>query len=218
MARAGSSRALGGVLIQAQRQRLCARLALHVDLIRRNESRAEEHLARCCAAIATVERTRFVRKWYRDPEHNMTNRPPLGNAPRSRAGLWKPGQLDEDHGVGFHNASGDGMEAIRWSEPAAYVELPLAAGGYTITLNWLFRPPVGDVPHLRFYLNERPLPSEDICTRQDHVDVHVEIPESSVAPRLGWVCTAHHAEGDDRALGLPVTSLTWIREDSRTAT
>lgn len=37
-------------------------------------------------------------------------------------------------------------------------------------------------------------------------------------PRLGWVCTAHHAEGDDRGLGLPVMSLTWIREDSRTAT
>jgi hypothetical protein len=115
-------------------------------------------------------------------------------------------------------ASGTGTEAIRWSEPAAYVELPLAAGGYTIELNWLFRPPARGRPHLRFFLNERPLPSENVRTLQDHVELHVDIPESSSPPRLGWVCTAHHAEGDDRVLGLPVTSLTWIREDSRTAT
>ena len=206
------------VLTRAQLQRLSARLALQVDLIRRNQSRAEEHLARCCAAIATVERTRFMRRWFRDLEHDTMNRQPIGNTPRSRAGHWKPGQLDENHGVGFHTASGTGVEAIRWSEPAAYVELPLAAGGYTIKLNWLFRPPVRGVPRLRFYLDERPLPDENITIRQDHVELHVDIPESSVAPRLGWVCAAHHAEGDDRALGLPVTSLTWIREDSRTAT
>jgi hypothetical protein len=32
--------------------------------------------------------------------------------------------------------------------------------------------------------------------------------------RLGWVCAAHRADGDQRALGLPVSSLAWIREDS----
>jgi hypothetical protein len=213
-------RAIAGpsvVLMQAQLHRLSARLALQVDLIRRNHSRAEEHLARCCAAIATVERTRFLRKWFRDLKHNTTSRPPLGNTPRSRAGRWKPGRLDESHGVGFHTASGTGMEAIRWSEPAAYVELPLAAGSYKIKLNWLFRPPVPGEPRLCFYLNERPLPSEDVCTRQDHVELRVDIPKSSAEPRLGWVCAAHRAEDDDRPLGLPVTSLTWIREDSRTA-
>jgi hypothetical protein len=214
-------RAVGGhsvVLAHAQVRRLSARLALQVDLLRRNTSGAEEHLARCCAAIATVERTRFMRRWFRELEHTTTKRPPLGDTPGSRAGLWKPGQLDEDHGVGFHAASGTGTEAVRWSEPAAYVELPLAAGGYTIRLDWLFRPPVRGASQLRFFLNERPLPSENVCTRQDHVELHVEVPEASVAARLGWVCTAHRAEGDDRALGLPVTSITWIRDDSRTAT
>lgn len=214
-------RAIAGhsvVLIQAQRQRLSARLALEVDLLRRNQSGAEKHLARCSEAIATVERTRFLRRWDRDLKRNTTNRPPLGDRLRSGAGLWIPGQLDETHGVGFHAASGTGMEAIRWSEPAAYVELPLAAGCYKITLNWLFRPPVRGEPPLCFYLNERPLPGENVCIRQDHVEIHVDIPESSGASRLGWVCTAHRAEGDDRALGLPVKNLTWIREDSRAAT
>ena len=66
------------VLMRAQLQRLSARLALQADLLLRNQSRAEEHLARCCEAIATVERTRFLRRWARAFEHTTANRPPLG--------------------------------------------------------------------------------------------------------------------------------------------
>ena len=214
-------RTLGGhsvVLVHAQLRRLSARLALQVDLIRRNQARAEEHLARCCGAIATVERTRFLRRWARNREHDTANRPPLVRTPGADAGVWEPGRLDESHGVGFHTASGTGTDGVRWSEPAAYVELPLVAGGYTIQLNWLFGPPVRSDPRLSFYLNERPLPSENVRARQDHVELRVDIPESSDTPRLGWVCAPHRAEGDGRALGLPVVSVTWIREDSRTTT
>ena len=214
-------RALAGhsvVLTRAQLQRLSARLALQADLLRRNQARAEDHLARCCAAIATVERTRFLRRWARDLEHDTTTRPPLGSTPGADAGVWEPGRLDESHGVGFHTASGNGTEAIRWSEPAAYVELPLAAGRYKITLTWLVRPPVRGERHLAFYLDEHQVPSEDVTIHQDHAELRLDIPQSSSAPRLGWVCTAHRAEGDYRPLGLPVMSITWVREDARTAT
>ena len=203
------------VLMRAQLQRLSARLALQADLLLRNQPRAEEHLARCCEAIATVERIRFLREWARAFEHTTANRPSPGDQFSSR-GRWKPGQLDEDHGVGFHSASGSGAEAIRWSEPAAYVELPLAPGRYTITLNWLFGRRLGGAPHVSFYVNDRPLGSENVSTSEDHVELRVDIPESSSPPRLGWVCAAHHAKGDDRPLGLPVRSVAWIREDRRT--
>ena len=205
------------VLVQAQRHRLAARLALQVDLLFRSQSRAEEHLGRCCAAIATVERTRFLRRWARNLEHDTTNGRASRDTLSNSSGQWKPGQLDEDHGVGFHEASGTGTEAIRWSGPAAYVELPLAAGRYRITLSWLFRPPVRGARDLSFYFNDMPLPSDDVRTWQDRAELHVDVPESSPPARLGWVCTAHRAEGDDRALGLPVTSLTWMLEDSRTS-
>ena len=204
-----------GVLIRAQLRRFSARLALQLDLLLRDQARAEEHLARCCEAIATLQRTRFLRRWAR-VEGNPTTRS-LGDTPCD-AGRWQPGLLAERHGVGFHMASGAGMEAIRWSEPAAYVELPLAAGGYKLELNWLFRPPVRGRPQLRFYLDERPLRSEDVRTLPDRAELRLEIPASLSPPRLGWVCSAHDAEGDERALGLPVTSLTWIREDLRAAT
>jgi hypothetical protein len=214
-------RALAGhsvVLTRAQLQRISARLALQADLLRRNQARAEDHLARCCAAIATVERTRFLRRWARDLEHGTTTRPPLGSTPGSDAGVWEPGRLDESHGIGFHTASGNGTEVIRWSEPAAYVELPLAAGRYKVTLTWVFGPPVRGELHLAFYLDEHLVPSEDVTIHQDHAELRVDIPQSSSAPRLGWVCTAYRAEGDHRALGLPVVSITWVRDDARTPT
>ena len=205
------------VLTQAQLRRLSTRLALRVDLLLRNQARAEEHLGRCCEAIATVERTRFLRTWARNLERDKASCPSLDDAPADDSGLWKPGRLDEEPGVGFHAASGAGAEAIRWSEPAAYIELPLAAGRYVIKLNWLFRTAVNSGPDLRFYLDERPVPSKDVFIRQDHVELRVDVPESASPPRLGWICAAHRAEGDDRALGLPVVSLAWTREDARTS-
>ena len=133
------------------------------------------------------------------------------------AACWEPGQLDEAHGVGFHPASAAGAETIRWSEPAAYVELPLAAGRYVIRLNWLFPPRVDGEPRLRFYLDERPIAAENVSIRRDFAELRVDVPESSSPPRLGWVCPSNRADGDDRALGLPVVSLAWAREETRTS-
>jgi hypothetical protein len=205
-------RAIAGhsdVLIRAQLRRFSSRLALQLDLLLRNQARAEERLIRCCEAIATVERTRFLRRWSGDLEHRPTKRPLLGDESRGPAGRWVPGRLDESHGVGFHMVSGNGAETIRWSEPAAYVELPIAPGAYEIELNLLFRPPVRGEQHLRFFVNETPVPSENVRTPEDHIQLRVDIPEATSVVRLGWVCAAHHAEGDSRALGLPVVSLTW---------
>jgi hypothetical protein len=70
-------------------------------------------------------------------------------------------------------------------------------------------------PLLSFYLDERPVATEDVRILDDRAELQVEIPASPQAPaRIGWVCSAHHAPGDHRTLGLPVTSLTWIRDDA----
>ena len=205
------------VLMRAQRQRLTTRVALQVDLLTRSRARAEVRLARCCEAIAAVERTRFLRTWARDIEREKASRPSLDDAPTGDSGLWDPGQIDEAHSVGFHPAWDAGAQAVRWSEPAAYVELPLAAGRYVIRLNWLFPPPVDDQPRLGFYLDEQPIPAENVSIRRRFVELRVDVPKSSSPPRLGWVCPANRADGDDRTLGLPVVSLAWAREDARTS-
>jgi hypothetical protein len=212
--RSWAVRAVAGhsvVLVQAQRRRLLARLALRADLALRNQTRGEIHLGRCCEAIATVERTRFLQRWARDFERRETSPRSFDDTP---SGLWQPGRLDEHHGVGFYEASGSGKDAIRWSEPAAYIELPLAAGPHRITLTWLFRPPVSGEPSLRFFVDERPLPRKDVAIRDDHAELRIDVPESSPPLRLGWVCAAHRADGDDRTLGLPVVSVAWSREDA----
>jgi hypothetical protein len=198
-------------LMRARRRQLVARLALQVDLLRQDKSRAEQNLTRCCAAIEAAERTKFLRRWAREVEHTTTDALRLGDSTQNGAGRWEPGRLDEIHGVGFHAASELGNEAIRWSEPAAYVELPLAAGRHTIALNWLFRPPARGEPRLSFYVDERPVPSENVRILEDRAELTVDIRESSSPTRLGWVCTADRVEP---RLGLPVVSMTWMREDS----
>jgi hypothetical protein len=204
-------------LMRAQRRYLTSRVALRVDLLTRNRARARVDLGRCCDAIATLERTRFVRTWARNLERGKASRPRLDDVPARDSGLWEPGRLHEAHGVGFHPASAAGAERARWSEPAAYIELPLAAGRYVMRLSWLFLPQVDGEPSPRFYLDEQPIPAEHVSIRRDFVELRVDVPESSSPPRFGWVCAANHADGDDRALGLPVVSLAWAREDARTS-
>ncbi len=205
------------VLMDAQRRYLTSRVALQVDLLTSNRTRAKAHFVRCCEAIITVERTRFLRARARNIARDGASRPPPDEARSGDSGAWKPGRLDEAHGVGFHPAEAVGAEVIRWSEPAAYVELPLAAGRYVMRLSWLFAPRVDGEPSVTFYLDERPLPAQRVSIRRDFVELLVDVPESSSPPRLGWVCSAIRAEGDDRALGLPVVSLAWAREDARTS-
>jgi hypothetical protein len=80
------------------------------------------------------------------------------------------------------------------------------------------RPLMRGGPLLSFYLDERPLAPEDVRILDDRAQLQLEIPDSSQAPsRIGWVCSAHHAPGDHRTLGVPVTSLTWIRDDATAA-
>ncbi len=189
------------VLIPAHTRRLSARLAAQLHLLLGNGARAEEALTRCCGAIALVERMKFVRRWAREEHGNAKG------ATLDSVGVWKPGQAD-DRGVGFHM-----VEATLWSEPAAYVELPLPAGRYEVELRWLFRPLTRGAPLLSFYVDERPLTNEEVRILDDRALLQVEIPDTPQAPpRIGWVCSAHREPGDHRTLGLPVTSLTWTRQ------
>jgi hypothetical protein len=201
------------VLMSAQRRLVTSRVALQLDLVTRNRARAEVDLGRCCEAIAKVERTRFLRTWARSIERDRASRAPL-DAATDDFGTWEAAELDETHGVGFHTASTAGAKAVRWSEPAAYVELPLVAGRYVIRLNWLFPPLVGQEPRLRFYLDERLIPADRVAIRREFVELRVEVPVSSSLPRLGWVCPANRADGDDRKLGLPLVSVSWACEDA----
>jgi hypothetical protein len=205
-------------LMRAERRFLATRVALQADLLTRNRARAEVHFRRCSYAITMVERTRFLRAWARGVERNPANRPALDDPTTSDSGLWDAAQLDEARAVGFHPASTAGAKTIRWSEPAAYIELPLAAGRYVVTLRWLFPPLRAAEPKVHFYLDERPIPVRHVSIQRDAVVLRVDVPESPSRPRLGWVCPANRADRQaDRALGLPVIGLAWAREGTRSS-
>ena len=84
------------VLMRAQRRRLTTRVALQVDLLTRSRTRGLAHLGRCCDAMATVERTRFLRTWARNLERgwrapaSRRTRPPTTRASGSPDGSTQP--------------------------------------------------------------------------------------------------------------------------------
>jgi GT2 family glycosyltransferase len=181
-----------------------AEVLLRLDILRRDRRRLEERYAACNCSISTLERVRCRRRWIRDRRDASGN----GTSHAKRAGSWRPGLLDEPHGVGFHLASGSGSDAIRWSEPAAYVELPLAAGPHVVTLEWAFYHP-GVQHDLSFYVDEHRVPDERVALTQDYAELWFETSDPTVPTRLGWVCTPFVAQADNRALGLPVRSIHW---------
>jgi hypothetical protein len=129
------------------------------------------------------------------------------------SGRWQPSDLSEQPGVGFYLASGRGADAIRWSQPAAYVELPLPPGRTTLSLRWLFCPLVQGERPLTFYLDERRVPDGDVRIFADRVEIRADVEPNHGRIRLGWVSSALPAEGDARRLGLPVRSISWRPEE-----
>ena len=103
---------------------------------------------------------------------------------------------------------------MRWSEPAAFVELPLEPGPHAVKIGWLFPPPVDARPRLSFYIDERVVPSERVRITEEGAELMVDLPTSPAPIRLGWVCAGSRGEGDVRALGLPVTHVEWAPDST----
>ena len=210
------SRAVGGsskVLVQAHLQRLWFRLALRTDLLLRDQERAEKHLARCCEAIARLERVRFLGRWARDFRRDTTNRPLARRHEPKRRYLatrttdrssWRriPPRLRRRGG-------GDSLVGARCLRRAPArrrrlqdrAELALPSGGARrIASPRLSRRTPS--ARARTFASCKTAPSSASRFRSRRP-----------RPASAGSARAHHAPGDDRTLGLPVTSITWIRED-----
>jgi GT2 family glycosyltransferase len=187
-------------LLRARVRRASASAQLRLALSRKNDSAAMRHLVVCCERIAEEQGLKARRRWARG--RRGTDLLP------SSSGRWQPWEVSEQPAVGFHLASGHGDEAIRWSQPAAYVELALPAGRSIVSLHWLFQPPVPSERRLVFYIDERRIDDTDVRILDDRVEIAVDVREAGRA-RVGWVCSRHPAVADNRALGLPVRNLAW---------
>lgn len=196
------------IIIPAWLGRWRTELALRWHLRRGNRDRAMQAYHACWSQLVALRRGHFLRRWARREEAKSSSR-------KGTAEMWRhqrrfPGLSTAPAGVGFHlgELAPSLGETLRWSQPAAYVELPLLKARYHIDLRWL---PLEVTPRVRFYLNEQPIPEADLQWRGDGYEIRVKSPSRGLQ-RLGWVCTPCHAPQDARVLGLAVRSITWCRD------
>jgi len=106
-----------------------------------------------------------------------------------------------------------GGETLRWSEPVAYVELPMTEGKQVVTLRWM---PLAETPRVFFYFDEWPVPEANVRWNWDGVEIRLRFSTPGVH-RLGWICARAEAPGDARALGLAVKTISWRKKEEAPA-
>lgn len=108
--------------------------------------------------------------------------------------------------VGFHLLESYQSIPMRWSGPAAMVELQLGRGQKRIAIDCApVRPPLSKVKPA-FFIDEVPVPN-DRLSYSEHGAVIALQERSPGRLRLAWVCEPFAARSDRRRLGLPVTRI-----------
>jgi hypothetical protein len=103
---------------------------------------------------------------------------------------------------GFYPIETDQETRFRWSEPAAIMSAWMNEGRHRIRMECgPYRPLVH--AGLRFYVNERPLPAQDVSIGLDTIDITFDLAQSGLCT-LGWTCLRFCAKGEPRWLGLPI--------------
>jgi hypothetical protein len=113
----------------------------------------------------------------------------------------------EPHMAAFHLVERHNSLPMRWSEPAALVELSVPAGSCRIGIHCApVRKPL-EALSLMFFIDETPVPRNRIAFHGHNAVIALDR-ASPGALRLAWVCERFAAPGDARHLGLPLTRLT----------
>jgi hypothetical protein len=96
---------------------------------------------------------------------------------------------------------------FRWSEPAAIMPAWVPEGRHRVCMECL---PTRSLARasLRFYVNERLLPAQDVSIGPDTIELTFYLPQSGPCT-LGWTCLRFHAKNDSRWLGLPIKRTVW---------
>lgn len=130
------------------------------------------------------------------------------------SGVWAPlhvsTESDPPEFLGFHEVEGTAEAGLRWSEPAASVWLPLAAGRSRLVVEWHAVRALGSDDLLWIGLDGVRAGAPALTCGP-----HGLILEADVASqgwhRLDWAVRPFPAPRDDRLLGLPVTAIRWTR-------
>src|SRR4029079_2587976 len=104
--------------------------------------------------------------------------------------------------AGFYPIETYNETRFRWSEPAAMMSAWMNEGRHRISIECIPKRPLARAG-LRFYVDGRPLPAQDISIGPDTIDITFALAQSGQCT-LGWTCLRFHGKDDSRWLGLPI--------------
>jgi hypothetical protein len=152
-------------------------------------------------ATVRLERIRFIQHWLKQPavlDESLCKSSPTPSL------IWQPDNSHTFCSTGFHAIEKLNGVHFRWSEPVGMIEVSLRPGNYLFILEWL---PLKKINNLILYLDEKPMPIVPEFCKASSLLFHV----SSIDPlRFSWTCEPWMAPRDQRLLGLPVTSISWM--------
>lgn len=170
-------------------------------LLREDRDSAERALPALSKALASRRRRQLLRKY----------RPkvPVPSDPIPAQGEWIPENNTPAVCAGFHATETWRDAPLRWSNPAAMVELRLQRGKHEVTLEWM---PRATPLHIQFFINERPLKPEAVRVGKHKARLRFRVNREG-AVRLGWVCNPHHSPADPRRVGVALRRMSWTVRD-----
>jgi hypothetical protein len=130
--------------------------------------------------------------------------------------LWTPSPDDAHRSCGFH--AGEIFEGtpFRWSQEIALLELNLPPGRHWLRLETLLTRLTTTAWIPTFYFNGKRIKDEKVFRDDGSFEFEIKRREGEAA-LLGWVSGLQPAPGDSRRLGLPVTKLSVVPAEEKSA-
>ncbi|HSI62641.1 MAG TPA: hypothetical protein VLE43_05965 [Candidatus Saccharimonadia bacterium] len=174
-----------------------AHASLLLALRRNDHVRAEKALPTLCTALASRRRRQLLRGHM--PSLLLQEGPIPGS------GEWIPESNTPVVCAGFHAAETWRDAPLRWSKPAAMVELRLQKGKHEVTLEWMTR---ATPLRIQFFVNERALDPASVKLGKQKARIRFRVNREG-AVRIGWVCNPHRSPDDSRRVGVALRRLSW---------
>ena len=127
---------------------------------------------------------------------------PTQPALMSQADLRSGWDVFAPQNAGFYPIETYNETRFWWSEPAAMMSAWMNEGRHRISIECIPKRPLARAG-LRFYVDGRPLPAQDISIGPDTIDITFDLAQSGQCT-LGWTCLRFHGKDDSRWLGLPI--------------
>jgi hypothetical protein len=108
----------------------------------------------------------------------------------------------------FDEEEASERNVFRWSEPTAFVWLPLYEGRYRINIEWLEVRHLLPLDLLNLELDDCPI-DRGLIEINDHSLIIEVVSSSKALHKLSWAVTPFPASNDSRLLGLPVRKINW---------